>query len=372
MKKIGIDLTSLKADRVSGIEVYARNIASALMKINLPDIVLHFYFSRSGKTFIKDWFPGCQVHISSVDHRVFNEQVWLPAQKLFHQLDMMYFPGYPPSPFLSKNSIITLHDTTIWDFPSFASFGGNYYYRYLFEYGIRRARTVITVSKCSKVLIAKRFNVENITVVPNALDSKFLDVGDDQIDDRDVREKLELPDNYILFVGTIEPRKNLANLIAAFLDSAYISRNCSLVLAGRIAWGGEVVEQYKNRKNIIFTGFLDQQSIAVCYKYARFVILPSFYEGFGLPVLESFYFNKIVCCSYIEAFKEVAADGAIFFDPANIQSISDAIKQCYSLTEEQKQTLVRLGKGRLGMYSWEDSAKRLSDCFIHALNRQLG
>jgi glycosyltransferase involved in cell wall biosynthesis len=176
-----------------------------------------------------------------------------------------------------------------------------------------------------------------------------------------VLNKYKIVKPFVLFVGTLEPRKNLEKLLEAYENSEYLKSDFVLVIAGGIDWKFEStvhkINELKDRGlNIIQTGYISINERDMLYSKASLLVFPSHYEGFGMPILEAFSYNLPVCLSDIEIFHEVAGDAALYLDEDNPESIADCLESVLKDSSLVK-VLTAKGSKRLLLSSWDKIAE---------------
>jgi glycosyltransferase involved in cell wall biosynthesis len=215
-------------------------------------------------------------------------------------------------------------------------------------------------------------STEKIIIVPNAVGEEFLkNIPRISEDDSTFKEKYHLPERFILYVGTLQPRKNIPFLIEAFaklrtrLDSEGTGApDIKLVLVGnrkghhtdkRIA---DIIAKYNLESLVIFPGFIDQEDLPFVYRLADIFAFPSLYEGFGIPLLEAMSQGVPIAASDISSLRETALEAAIYFDPTDVANYEEKL---YTLIVDKKQReeLIQRGKERLIFFSWQESGKLL-------------
>ena len=182
---------------------------------------------------------------------------------------------------------------------------------------------------------------------------------------KQVRKKYDLPEKYILYVGTLQPRKNVALLIEAFAEIKHKLPGFKLVIAGNKQAHNfdkkidEAMKKYNlSKKEIVFTGFIDYENKMLVYSMAKVLVTPSFYEGFGITPLEAIGAGTPVLISDIPAHKEIYENSALYFDP---QNLADLKNKLYTVCIDKKirARLVNQGFSRAGFFSWKKSAKKM-------------
>jgi glycosyltransferase involved in cell wall biosynthesis len=180
----------------------------------------------------------------------------------------------------------------------------------------------------------------------------------------EIRKKYQLPEKFILYLGTLQPRKNLPMLIEAFAKNRKNLPDTKLILCGsRTAHNydtsiDEVIFNNKLESDVIFPGFIDEQDKAAIYHLATVFAFPSLYEGFGIPLLEAMSQQVPVICSDIASLQEVAEKSVLYFDVANLDDFS---KKLYDICidDELRSELIQAGLQRVSFFSWEKSASRM-------------
>lgn len=272
------------------------------------------------------------------------------------KIDVFFSPAHYSPRFLPFKSVVTIHDLSYFYFPEEFLKKDLYKLKNWTSYSVKRARKVIAVSKTTKKDLIKFYNLpsEKITVIYNGWEKKK--VKPKRPDIKNLKEK-----NFILFVSTIQPRKNIVRLAKAFDKfKKETNSNLKLVIAGKKGWLWkkifDEIEKLETKNEIIFTEYLSEENLAWLYKNALFFVHPSLYEGFGLPILEAFSYNLPVACSFTGALPEIAGDSALYFDPENIDEIKEKIKKLAD-DKELRKNLAKKGKERLKNFSWRKCAE---------------
>lgn len=176
---------------------------------------------------------------------------------------------------------------------------------------------------------------------------------------------------YFLFVGTLEPRKNLQRLLEACANlSEELRESYVLVIAGGQGWGGidlqQMVRSLKIEKQVHILGYVGDEALSTLYKHARFLVMPSIYEGFGLPLVEAMSFGRPVLTSNTSSMPEVAAEAGLLVDPYSVDSIRIGLEQLLG-SDELVQRLARSAPVVASRFSWERTAKEAMEVFNEAL-----
>jgi glycosyltransferase involved in cell wall biosynthesis len=286
------------------------------------------------------------------------EQVILPLRVSKNAI--LWSPG-GSGPISVSNQIITIHDVAPLDHPEWYNTKFVKWYKWLWPRLVKKVKHIITVSNYSRERIVKILNVpyEKITVIPLGVNKKFFSIESQQMDY--IRNKYNLPEDYILTVSAISPRKNINRVIKAW-EKINDDYNIPLVIVGKEGLyfaGSEKV--IKSSENIIFTGYVPDPDLPFLYACSSVFVYASLYEGFGLPVLEAMAAGTPVVASKNTSLPEVAGDSAIFVDPYDEESIASGIRQIIENSNKRKELIIK-GKKRALNFSWEKTAEETWKC----------
>lgn len=223
-------------------------------------------------------------------------------------------------------------------------------------YSVKKARKVITISQSSKNDIIKHYKVPDSKVdvvypgIKNLMKSnKKLDLS-----------TWGIKEDYILFVSTLQPRKNIERLIEAF--SKLKKDNLQLVIVGKRGWLYEDIlaapKKFGVEKEVVFLDFVSDEDLPVLYENAQCFVMPSLYEGFGLPILEAMKYDCPVVTSNVSSLPEVGGDAALYFDPYNTDEIKEKIEKVLTDAKLRK-TMIEKGREQVKKFNWEKSAEKV-------------
>jgi glycosyltransferase involved in cell wall biosynthesis len=240
---------------------------------------------------------------------------------------------------------------------------------------LKKATTIATVSQFSKDDITGHYpvNSQKIRVVYNGIKEVF------RPPDRETRERTKEfytgGSEFFVYVGAIQPRKNLVNLLKAFsIFKKRLQSGMKLVLAGRVAWKNdaflELLKTYKYREDVLLTGYLEEESLASLLGSAYALVYPSYFEGFGVPVLEAMRAGVPALTSEKSAMQEIAAGAALYFDPDSHADIADKMMLVYK-DEQLRGQLVEKGKEVASHYHWERTAALLWESIVEAAGKKM-
>ncbi|HLN03749.1 MAG TPA: glycosyltransferase family 1 protein [Bryobacteraceae bacterium] len=265
--------------------------------------------------------------------------------------------------------VVSVHDVSFLEHPAYFPFHRAAQLRLTVRRTIQAAARILTVSEFSRDAIARAYGLDpdRIAVVHNAAADCFHQVRRETAPAQ-VRQRFGLTAPFILSVGDLQPRKNHIGLIEAF---ARMARACpqlthQLVLAGKETWFGHRVYDAAKRSGVAdrirFLGFVSDDDLLQLYNACELFCFPSFYEGFGLPVLEAMACGAAVCCSNTSAVPEVADGAAILFNPYNADEIARAMLDLIQLPELRSR-MRRLGLQRAPQFSWQKAAQKTLEVY---------
>jgi glycosyltransferase involved in cell wall biosynthesis len=311
------------------------------------------------------------------------EQILLPIQAYKDRLDLLHCTGNTAPLYLhpSIELVLTVHDvmfalpSTILPKPkSLYSSLFNQYCTWLLPWIVRRSNQTIAVSNYSKqdIITYTQSNPEKIQVIYPGIDPRFQRVGEQVI--AEIRQKLALPDRFILAFGAPDPRKNTITVLNAFLNFCQSNPDRSLVIAGvNDTYKATLLQQidtspFKHRITIL--PFVDDADLVSIYNAADLVLYPSLYEGCGFPVLEAMACGTPVIASNVTSIPEVAGDAAILIDPMDIDGITAALVKL-STDLDLRQRLIDRGYQQAQSFSWRRTAQENLNIYQTAIDRRL-
>lgn len=314
--------------------------------------------------------PNFTYHV--VRPKKFWKTLSLPFHLATHNYDedIFFSPAhYSPSYFRGK-LVVTIHDLAYEKFPELFLKSDLYKLKNWTLSSLNKATRVIAVSEATKKDIVKYYKTDasKISVVHNGYDKTLF--NSKVKENRKLLEKYEIPkQKYLLYVGTIQPRKNVTRLVQAFhllKDSGSYDGN--LVIAGNPGWMAEesltAIRQSSYANDIIMTGYVTQNDLPQLYKSADLYILPSLMEGFGIPLLESMAVGTPALAANNSSLPEVLGDAGILFNPYDPADIAESIKKALSM----RQKLAEKSLSQASKFSWQKSATETLRVFRLALD----
>jgi len=290
--------------------------------------------------------------------------------------DLLHGPTYALPGMMTKPSVVTIHDVIAFSHPLFCTPGSARVQKQIIPRSVQVARRIIVPSLATKEELLRNVKdvpAERIDVVPWGVGGEFQPLTGDA-KRREMRATLKLPEQYVLFVGNLEPKKNIPHLIKSFV-AAKLNKKLphKLVLAGQPGWGMEgldkLIWEHGARDYILFTGYIPAAALPAMYSLADMLVMPSVIEGFGMPVLEAMACGCPVIVSTDPALQEVVGSAArvVPYDGEKpLQPLREAIEQL-AMDPKQRQELSRKGLERCALFSWERTAKLTRESYVKAL-----
>ncbi len=281
------------------------------------------------------------------------------------KLDMIHDPnGIAPFLALPRRTgrVVTLHDAFPFVQPESHNRLDNWRYRWFLPIALRRTDSVITVSNTSKEDLTRDLNLDDIdvAVIPEGVGRQFTGRGLGT-DDQTLRQRYGISSPYVLYVGALNGRKNIARMLQAFRLAYRDHPEYALVIAGKRQWKAEAIDHVMEdpvlQRVVKFTGYVPDEDLPGIYRGATAFLFPSLYEGFGLPVLEAMACGTPVITSNISSMPEVAGNAAILVDPYDVSEMSAAIGHVLG-DPALHEALTNAGINRASAFNWDATAQQ--------------
>ena len=354
---IAIEAERANIENPTGVEHYAQQLILALAEMDQQNKYILYLRTKPA-----EWMLGLPKNFSYrvLPFPIFWTQLRLSWEILFHSPDALIILA-SALPFIHpKNSTVTIHDLA-WEYypETFTPFMRTYL-RFSTWFACLFAKKIIAVSNQTKQDLVRKYRLsENrVTVIYHGFSVEHERFGRTADPDPSDAQKLSnLPQKYVLYLGTLQPRKNVLGLIDAFVALKQTHEiPHQLVLAGGMGWLYQtIIEKIKQYPYISYIGYVNNRFLFL--NGASILVQPAFYEGFGLQILDAFACSVPVACSNISSLPEVAGDAAEYFDPKNMQSIETALAAVL-LNDSRSKQLIQNGLNRLPLFTWKACAER--------------
>jgi glycosyltransferase involved in cell wall biosynthesis len=365
--RIGIDYTPA-VKQGAGIGRYTRGLIDALARLddeNRYTLVVANDVPQTGWPTLPENF---NVKLLPLPERLLN-LVWhrlslpLAVDRLTGPFDVFHSPNFVLPPLARARALLTVHDLSFLRFPAGAEPGLRAWLEKIVPRSLARADAVLADSRSTQTDLIDVLNVapELITVVGAGVEARFRPIKAETELAR-VRRRYYLPERFILGLGTLEPRKNFPGLIRAFQQVAGADPSLRLVIAGQEGWLFDdiyrVTATSPVRNRIQFLGFVDEADLPALYNLAAIFAFPSFYEGFGIPVLEAMACGIPVVCSDNSSLPEVAGSAAQLVPTGDVEALAEALQRCLA-DESLRQDMIGHGFEQARKFTWTAAASRL-------------
>lgn len=357
--KIGIYARHLSGIS-GGVKEYAQSMISNLIHCLRDEDMLYIIHNSDEKHFTSKENKVEEIIIYS-KNRLVCDFILAPSIINKLKLDVVWFIHNTIPFFIKSKKIVTIHDLAYY-LPQHNAYKlpDSLYMRFMIKNSCKRADKIIAVSENTKRDIVQLLNIkeEKIKIIYEGVEDKFTKVTEEK-KLKNIKEKYNLPDRFILNTGSITPRKNILNLIKAFNRISNDNKGIHLVLTGGIGWkNSKETDLINNHPRIKKTGHVDSQDMPALYSLAELLIYPSVYEGFGLPIIEAQSCGCPVISSNTSSLVEVGGDSVYYINPNNEKDISEAMLKVIT-SKELKEELIKKGNTNIKRFSWEKAANEV-------------
>lgn len=355
MMHIGID-ARLTYYRVGGITTYIRRLVQALETLDAENRYTVFHSHKAHDSLVTRfrrtnlWTPA--------HHRL--ERLALSIELARHRLDLLHSPDFIPPLRGARRHVITVHDLTFLHYPQYLTADSRRYYNDQIAQAVRHANHILADSEATRIDLMNMLDVpaDRITVHMLGVDERFRPLPPETLEAH--RRALALPPEYILFVGTFEPRKNIGGLLEAYKELlGQLPSAPPLVMVGQRGWlFDETMAQVKAMKldtRILWRESVTDEQLPAVYNLAAALTMPSFYEGFGLPALEAMACGTVPIVSSRSSLPEIVGDVGLQIDPDDTAHLTAALYR--ALTDSAWRTKMQeAGLKRAAAFTWENTA----------------
>ena len=365
--KIALELQPC-SNQMSGIGHYTFQLAKRIYEMDAAEVSGNYFNFCMRNPKLKDLGMSGKVHYNALLPYGIYRRIWdvlpIPYRVMFPRADVTHFFDYIVAPGVSGKVIDTIYDLTYLRFPEMMNERNLKRLQGGLRRSLDRSDRIVTDSAFVKGEIVRElgFDAHRIDVVyPAAVDDAAGELPAEYL-----KEKWGLTKPYVLYLGTIEPRKNLNRLIQAYAKvTREIEHPPKLVLAGGRGWNAE--ETYRLAEEllpgqVLFTGYLTAQEKKLMLGHAALFVFPSLYEGFGIPVLEAMQSGVPVVCANTSSLPEVAGDSARLVEPTDVVDIASGMLELLT-NPAVAERLALSGKAQAERFSWDRSAEQLMQIY---------
>ncbi len=354
---VGIDASRAIADRPTGTETYSRRLIQALLSHECS----HRFRLYARSLPSSDIFP--EAELRAIPFPRLWTHVRLSWEMARRPPDLLFVPAHVLPLIHPRRSLVTIHDLGYLTFPRAHPWQQRLYLDVSTRWNAHTATHVLTDSKATKADLSTYYGIDpdKITVAYPGADESLQPVHDTATIGS-TKARYGIADDYFLYLGTLQPRKNLDRLVEAFAQffTRHSSPPVQLVLAGKRGWLCtelfEQIEQQGLEQQVCFPGYIAQEDKAALLSGATAFVFPSLYEGFGLPVLEAQACGSPVITSITSSLPEVAGDAALLVDPRDSTAIANAMERLVD-DRNLRVELIERGFANAGRFSWQACAE---------------
>lgn len=367
--KVGIDARLIHY-RPGGISEYTRHIIQELAGLDSTTSYRVLHHRRATEALL----PGPNFTRASVytpsHHRL--ERWSLSLELVPHRLDLLHSPDFIPPQRGARRHVITVHDLNFLHYPQFMTTDSRRYYNDQIGWAVQHADHILVDSLATCDDLARLLDVplHKVTVHPLGVSESFRVLPFDTV--RECRERLNLPPEYLLFVGTFEPRKNIPGLLDAYHLLAQTGADLPpLVIAGRRGWLYEdifaKVNALKLANRVIWLENIQASDLPAVYNAAVALVLPSYYEGFGLPALEAMACGTPAIVSDRSSLPEVVGEAGLLVDPDDPATIAESVRRLMD-DSQLREHLRTAGLARAATFTWRRTAEIVHQVYTNLLS----
>lgn len=358
-------LNALQAGNRSGTGRYAQALARWIPDVSV-DIELVVVWPEGLPTPVESKAEFHTINLGGAGARILADQWGMETIRRRYGAEFVHYPANIGGCFRACPQAVTIHDLSYFVNPKWFRAVNGAYYRWGSRVSAQRAKLVIADSTATASDLDRYLGIgaDHVAVIPLGVDERFK--PPDVASIAHVRSTYKLPDRFILYMGTIEPRKNLVRLVQAF-DRFAREWDGDLVIAGRRGWKTEAIDaavaQSGCADRIHFPGFIAEDDQAAVYGAAHAFAWPSVYEGFGLPPLEAMACGAPVLTSDVSSLPEAVGDAAITLDPEDIDAIANGLN-AIAKDETRRADLRKRGFARAAEATWKKTAEATAAAYL--------
>jgi len=370
--RIGVDVRCLMNPAYSGVGIYTLNLLRAVFELDRVNQYVLFYNSSRPVKLPKFDYPNVEYIDYRYPNKLFNLSVnffnWPKLDDLVGVCDVFLTPNLHFTAYSNRcRKVMVVHDLSFILFPEFFSFKVRLWHKLILSKNYLKQADVIvadSVNTKNNLIDLLKIGSEKIKVIYPGVGNEFkvLDQNDSVL--KQVKDKYDLPDKFILYLGSLEPRKNIESIVEAYLGlSCQPEWQHALVIGGGTGWKNKTIHRLvKDYSKIKLIGYVAEKDKPALYNLAEMFIYPSYYEGFGLPPLEAMACGTPVIAGANSSLFEAVDMAGLLVDPYNLNDIRLAI-EAIANDNDLKYDLTVKGLQQVKKFKWDKTAQELLECF---------
>lgn len=355
----------------AGLGRYSRTLTQALLPYLIEPPTL-FYNHIEGRTKPIEALAHLPTRPIKLGYKPWRMAAWMgqlgriPFNRLLPNAELLHAHEHLLMPLRGIPTILTVHDLIFKLFPEHHKRLNHIFLNNAMPLFVKRADAIIAISEATKRDLMNYYDVpdEKITVIYEAAAPNFQPPTPEQI--QQVKVKFQLPSQFLLVVGTIEPRKNYSRLVQAFMQLRSTHADLKLVVVGSKGWlyddFFQTIESLNATEHVIFPGYVPDEDLSAVYAAATVMVMPSVYEGFGLPILEAMACGTPVASSNAASLPELGGDVPLYFDPNDTDAMIEAIGRVVGDNRLQ-QTMREQGPIQAARFNWNTAARQTAQLY---------
>jgi glycosyltransferase involved in cell wall biosynthesis len=358
---IGIDGNEANVYEKVGVSVYTFNLLHLFSKSAKKDLRFVIFLKHKPNSDLptqNEYFAYKIVPGNFLWSQTFLPFELYKRKALGENIDVFFSPAHYAPRFCPAPVAVTIHDLSYLYYPEEFLKKDLYQLKNWTKYSVDKAKKIIAVSQTTKKDLVKNYHLsdEKIEVIYNGYENK---IRNPQSVIKNLTP-IKSGENYILYVGTLQPRKNISTLINAFKEFVKNNKKYKLIIAGKKGWLYEnIFSQVRDlnlTNKIKFVGYVSDEELVNLYKNAFCFVLPSLYEGFGIPILQAMNYGCPVISSFSSSLPEVGGDACLYFNPKDQNDLVEKLQDLRG-SESLRKELIKKGKNRIKKFSWKTCAQ---------------
>ena len=371
--KIGIEAQRLFRSHKHGMDIVVLELIRALQILDTRNEYFIFVKPDEDRSCLLETPNFHVIEVLSFNY-IFWEQIMLPIYVKKYGIEILHCTSNTAPLFLSIPLILTLHDVIFMEKSTGKNTSSNYqkfgnlYRKWLVPKLVKNCEKIVTISEVEKVNIVKTLALKEdvVIVIHNGVSRRFgLRMSNEFI--AELRQKWNIKDDFFLFLGNVEPRKNVFNTVSAFALFAEKNNRVKLVITGlNSAFIENILLKIGKEEMLsrfVITGFVSEKELYALYAEAKVFLYPSLREGFGLPILEAMAFGTPVLTSNVSSMPEVAGEAAFLVNPFSVEEIMLGMKLAYENYNLRQEKIV-LGYSRISLFTWQKTAEKMLNLYL--------